>query len=310
MRRTITVLSMSVLYDDTFWRAERNIINVHDGQASTVSLYHNTTDNLLATYTLDEAHDVAIDMSDFLRVAPIPASIIIKSNASETPTANISIGTSGLIDPSKMLAPSGRTSAIIEVPSMMLQPCSWSAIMFEVYSKYGGLLMFPPSTYEVAFAPDELTNVEPPFTPSCIQLVDNQAKKVVSTTLKPLDDCKRYCSVEWVSATGRYRRHTFEVRDVKINTGEVVSLETLDNSYNEIKGRVCGLTLHLDDLTAYDYWYYSDLVTSSKVLVDFDSGSHRVEVTTKSVTLPNSEEGKLNKLDIDVNFARYDAVTM
>ena len=105
--------------------------------------------------------------------------------------------------------------------------------------------------------------------------------------------------------------HTFELRDATQTTDEVIKLETLDGTYNQIKGRTDGFKLYLDELTAYDYWYYADVITSSKVEVSLDGTTwQQVEVTTKSVTIPNTSEGKTNKLEIIVNWRNYDAVTM
>jgi hypothetical protein len=87
-------------------------------------------------------------------------------------------------------------------------------------------------------------------------------------------------------------------------------LLTLDNSYDEIKGRVDNFDLYIDELLPYDLWYYADVVTSSKVEVSLDGQNwHRVQVTTKNVTIPTGTMGN-GKLEITVNWRKYDAVTM
>lgn len=129
--------------------------------------------------------------------------------------------------------------------------------------------------------------------------------------VRKLECNRRYAAVRWVSFTGKTRVHTFELRDATQTADEVIKLETLDGTYNQIKGRTDGFKLYLDELTAYDYWYYADVITSSKVEVSLDGTTwQQVEVTTKSVTIPNTSEGKTNKLEIIVNWRNYDAVTM
>lgn len=132
-----------------------------------------------------------------------------------------------------------------------------------------------------------------------------------ATTVKPLDCEHTYAAVRWVSATGLTRVHTFEVRDLTQTADETISLETPDGTYDQLRSRRDSFKLYLGGLNSYDYWYYSDVINSSTVEVSLDGENwRRVEVTTKSVTIPNANSGKLNNLDINVNWREYDAVAM
>lgn len=126
-----------------------------------------------------------------------------------------------------------------------------------------------------------------------------------------IDACKSPAvAVRWVSFTGIQRVHHFMLRKPTIASAENYQLLTLDNSYNEIKGRVDGLDLYLDDLLPYDLWYYADVITSSKVEVSLDGQTwSQVQVTNKNVTIPAGEMGN-GKLEITVNWKRYDPVTV
>lgn len=126
-----------------------------------------------------------------------------------------------------------------------------------------------------------------------------------------IDACKSPAvAVRWVSFTGVQRVHHFMLRKPTIASAENYQLLTLDNSYNEIKGRVDGLDLYLDDLLPYDLWYYADVITSSKVEVSLDGQTwNQVQVTNKNVTIPAGEMGN-GKLEITVNWKRYDPVTV
>lgn len=126
-----------------------------------------------------------------------------------------------------------------------------------------------------------------------------------------IDACKDpVAAVRWVSFTGVQRVHHFMLRKPTIASAENYQLLTLDNSYNEIKGRVDGFDLYLDDLLPYDLWYYADVITSSKVEVSLDGQTwNQVQVTNKNVTIPAGEMGN-GKLEITVNWKRYDPVTV
>lgn len=121
-----------------------------------------------------------------------------------------------------------------------------------------------------------------------------------------------YALVRWVSFTGHTRQHVFELVKPKTAVSDAYSLEPIDNEYVEIKGRVDGFTLKLDNLSPYDMWYYSDVLTSSKVEVSFDHGEtfDRVQVTNKDLVLLTDSSMSNGVLEFDVNWKRYDAVSM
>jgi hypothetical protein len=105
---------------------------------------------------------------------------------------------------------------------------------------------------------------------------------------------------------------TFEVVDVKQTQENIVELSSRFNSFDVRKGYVQSLTLRLSGLNRYDYWYYSDIITSNDVRIavneiDANFGEEtRVDVTTKSVTIPNSNG--LYTLELEIKYKRYDRV--
>lgn len=121
-----------------------------------------------------------------------------------------------------------------------------------------------------------------------------------------------YALVRWVSFTGGTKQHVFELVKPKTAVADAYSLEPIDNEYVEIKGRVDGFTLKLDNLSPYDMWYYSDVLTSSKVEVSLDHGTtfDRVQVTNKDIALLNDGSMSNGILEFNVNWKRYDAVNM
>lgn len=121
-----------------------------------------------------------------------------------------------------------------------------------------------------------------------------------------------YALVRWVSFTGGTKQHVFELVKPKTSVVDAYSLEPIDDEYVEIKGRVDGFTLKLDNLSPYDMWYYSDVLTSSKVEVSLDHGTtfDRVQVTNKDIALLTEGNMSNGVLEFDINWKRYDAVSM
>ena len=133
-------------------------------------------------------------------------------------------------------------------------------------------------------------------------------------------DCnKEYCFVKWASFTGTTRAHVFEVIKKKMTASN--NYEVLDITQNlpkEIKGRSYEFTLFIDQLNAYDLWYYADMVGSSNVQVAFAADSrpmsaydwHPVQVLSKIATAPDGDAGINGELEINVKYADYDAVAL
>ena len=121
--------------------------------------------------------------------------------------------------------------------------------------------------------------------------------------------CNKACAVRWISRYGVQKQFVWYYRDLRVNVSDVVSIATIDGTYDERKGYMQGLTLFIDELNAYDYWYYSDIITSSKVEVSICGGSWRVvQVNAKNVQIPNNDMGKPKDLEVQINFQKYDAI--
>lgn len=125
--------------------------------------------------------------------------------------------------------------------------------------------------------------------------------------LEPLKCGRHYAAVRWISSTGLVKQHAFEVLDVAHKTSGVEIL----NPYGverSIKSQEVSLILRLKDLTPYDYWYYSDIITSDDVRVaiseeDADFGYETiVNVTSNSITIPN---GGTKTLEVEIKFRSY-----
>lgn len=330
----------ATFFDEKVYVQERNVIRVHVKVKNTIELNYTLYRKPIiygniAKYTPDINGDIVIDLSDLLR---------LNYGATHNGHVTLSWGTmatgdyitidftfAGLINPERVIMPENQDADIVRDEldtnwdKMILLP----SMIYRPYLVEGMVELYPTDddspTYEYGIAC--ITNrrayysvVNRSNTINAGSLYINTSRTDLEThagvtmqkrTLRQLDECKKYAAVRWVSFTGVTRVHTFEVHDVTQSTDEVIKLETLDGSYNQIKGRTDGFKLYLDELDTYDFWYYADVINSSKVEVTLDGETwEQVEVTTKSVTIPNSDQGALNKLEINVNWKNYDAVTM
>lgn len=123
---------------------------------------------------------------------------------------------------------------------------------------------------------------------------------------------RNYAAVEWVGKSGATKRHTWEVVKVTDKTNGATEFLTVDNSYHVSKGQEVELTLRLDGLNKYDFWYYSDIVTSNDVRVaiheiDADFGDDtRVAITNTSIEQPDNTD--FYTLDVTIKYRRYDEI--
>ena len=201
----------------------------------------------------------------------------------------------------------------ISAPSVMYKRLSNNAdpIKFELagydgYQFSTGRIKFPP----LADEPIEFARaIEVPSGADSVEFWHLNAIMHYRYPLKDLECGKRYAEVEWVSFTGQTRRHVFEVVKLTEETTNEVSLEMITNEYDVRKDRRVSFSLRLEGLTAYDYWYYSDLVTSSSVKVSLSGTNYRqVQVTAKKSTIPETSYGKPLTLEIPINYVRYDTL--
>lgn len=332
--RTVTGSHLTVeCYDANVWLQERNLIRVtaNDSRIKTIQLKegHHTA-QVVATYTLDVRSQVVIDATEILRrggdwdigmglatlyiIDPLDGSYI-----------QLSASVAGLIRPNAGFIPKRETDAIIEPPSVMLASIDTllpieqrvTGLQFECYAdvfseihRYtdtgrdipayvsgGGLEFFD--------ADHSVVNIK------YLTTKRGYEPKAKNVRILRLDCDKNYAAVRWVSAAGVKKIHTFEVVKRKSETAEQYELLTYDGSYNVTKGRKDGLTLKLDGLNNYDMWYYSDVCHSSFVEVSLDGLEwQRVNVTTKAISFPDGNAGKLNTLLVELNYKKYDAFSL
>ena len=301
---------MTVTFSTSIWAQERNIMTVGGFNSSTayVQVICNTAplSGLTAKYTRPATGSLQIDMSDLVRIIN-SGSVTVSERTSSGALIGSAVTKSweraGLIQPENVIIPDNWEYAKIVPPDNMIEGFENQDIVAEFYN-------FNDRTYSVSGATWENQHrnliIDGDFILYCQVSSQYVGKNYV---LQQRDPCKKYATVEWVSFSGATRRHTFEVINCTTETIDAVSLQNLQNFYDERKGRRDGFVLRLEDLDRYDFWYYSDLITSSYVRVTLDGSNWRqVQVVTKAAKIPDNDEGKLNTLEIEVNYAKYDTL--
>lgn len=311
-----------------YWKQERLIFRVPTGTGEPVRVYSDL--GTIANYTGFGSY-IDIDLTDWVRANEeiaardnVYISTIIQSGVFDVDVEWVlDIQTAGLINPENVLKPDsnflhfpivaptryiGGEDTICEVytdyeSSNPARSMAWA--WYNAQGRRGGAILSKGlhslqvgSEYKMlAFGTGS-------------QLVNPDKKAIIPIQEQ---ECEvTYALVRWVSFTGGTKQHVFELVKPKTSVADAYSLEPIDNEYVEIKGRVDGFTLKLDNLSPYDMWYYSDVLTSSKVEVSLDHGAtfDRVQVTNKDMTLLTNGNMSNGVLEFNVNWRRYDAVSM
>lgn len=294
-----------------YWKKERFVIAV--ATTNKLELYSGLSENALAIYSPADGY-VIVDVSDYVRAFPANTYIMLTDGSNEY-RVNYSIA--GLIDPRNVIAPTicDDPICLVSAPSVMLAPINANeetrSLKFEMCPNMGEgyafatgrVKLFPSGT---VYNYGDTINV--PNNTDYLEFWHLEDFVYRVTKIKPLDEEVKYTAVKWESFTGVTRLHTFEIVKLKSEQSNTFVLKKPDNVLNKTTGRVDSLTLKLRDLDPYDFWYYSDIITSSSVQVFVNYQWVPVEVTTKDVTTPDGTKSR--DLEIVVKYKEYDAVSM
>ena len=318
--RTYTFGSIEYNFGDGVWRAERSLL-IFRGSPNTS--FNVTIGSVTLRSITDGAGNVMLDISDILATYAIGTSGSISFNTGDlTPTERIVFEIKGDLSPASMIIPNnGKISeyAPIIAPVCYFQGLWGLSTQFvlnvshDLYYALQFTEYIDGSHTTTTFQPDTLQAVVIAGNRLVFRVRDGiRTLATQSINIREPQCGKCYAMVQWVSASGIIKRHTFEVRDVELSVSDSVSLQNNFGGFREAKGTRKGLRLHFPKLTAYDYWYYSDIITSSDVRVavseiDADFGEDtRVKVTTKSATIPNG--ASVADFDVDVILKDYDII--
>ena len=320
--RTYTFGSIEYNFGDGVWRAERSLL-IFRGSPNTE--FNVTIGAVTLRSITDGTGNVMLDISDILASYAIGARGSIAFNTGDlTTTESVSFEIKGDLSPNSIIIP---PNGEIGLYAPIIAPSCYFKGLWGLSTQF--VLRVSPGVYSplqfteyIDGSPIKTTKIFQPDTLQAVVIAGNRLVFRVREGIRTLavrninirePQCGRcYAMVQWVSAFGLVKRHTFEVRDVETSVSDSVSLQNNFGGFRELKGTRKGLRLHLSKLSAYDYWYYSDIITSSDVRVavsdiDADFGEEtRVKVTTKSVTIPNG--ASVADFDVDVILKDYDII--
>ena len=155
-----------------------------------------------------------------------------------------------------------------------------------------------------------------------VNTIDGVANVVQRVRLRQRVCDEELVHVMWTSRTGGYKRVLMQRCKASVSQVDRVSLVDSvwfggggqpTDFYRGFAGEEEGFTLRLEHLTAYDVWWYSDLLTSDSVTVADDSldspTAKTVEVLTKSITIPDGSV-KDTTFEIKVKYKTGDAFNL
>lgn len=135
-----------------------------------------------------------------------------------------------------------------------------------------------------------------------------------------LTNCDDHCLLIWQGIEGVEKRAIFRVRNRKNAALERVNFMTFGQGYDSRSGAAMSMEAYIEGCTRYDYAYYADIVCSPYVLCLYSAedkslylagktDSLGVEVTTKNLTMPNTDSGdKKQTFAVEFNYRHYGSV--
>lgn len=271
--------------------------------------YLQSSDDFTVSYVVDDSNDtIDIDITDVVRAYP-SGEFTVKQYDDHGVLIDDSVSvnwtTGGLTDPARDFIPETPyiwgVAGAVTLPSMIL---AGGEVVFEAIR--GDILYFALVNGSIV---NISNNTIPQNTTGIVVRGRRDAVIYYSAQFYEQDECKDYVQLRWVSRYGNVKQFTWERRDLKEATDDTLRLMDINTPFNVHKGAMRSLTARLGNLTAYDHWYYADIVTSDKVeMLMPDNVWRQVEVTTKDATTPNTDNGEPKELEIDINYAAYDTI--
>ena len=133
-------------------------------------------------------------------------------------------------------------------------------------------------------------------------------------------ECTDAVVVRWQSLTGAVRQHWFPVVGYDNDTDKSLSLLSVGDGYNVHKNPTLALRCRLSGLSAYDCWYYQDMLQASNVhaicLSQLSNMPPFLTAIQSTLTecyveggMPQTPEGnRFNDFEFTIKMKHYDAI--
>lgn len=312
-------LTVEYNFGEGVWTMQKNVLRVSVAGVSDSARVSLELDEFIE-YQTDNSGRVLIDLSDYFRTIEQGESVTIAISYNGD-FVTISADIVGLIDPREMIIPPATRYEMVG-GVLIAPPHKWLQSLFGLSDSVEFYITQQTQSAEFRYLSGALSNVSKTLAAGLNELqipadssgmnlrcvIDNVAR-LQRYTRSALLCGRTYAAVEWISRAGTKKRHTLEVTRVTYSTDGATEFQSA-LGFDITKGQAVGFTLRLQGLTRYDYWYYSDIITSNDVRValveaDADFGDEtRVQVVASKAVVPDSA-GAYN-LEIEVKYKRYD----
>lgn len=305
--RTITTSTITAtLFDADPYLFERNVVKFKTTKST---MYLRSGSSSIAIYNNVANKEILIDLTEYIIANPNPTSAITLYDGSTSATITWK-STGKLFNPNKIQRPNyplaqffTKNNVRVNFPNIIFAPSSvFSGDHFLTWSPVEDLDFSLQSSGGNTIGND-IYIVETLEDDNFISIGAIDAKAQYNMHMRQQKDCIQYIDIKWecLFKKDAYKKHKFELYE------QSESVDVSQELYNykdgglalTEKSRKKSITLKLDDLTAYDLWYYSDLLTSSNVFALVEGDWQRIQVITKSINIPFNSV-KRHELMVDI----------
>ena len=273
--RNINTSTLNIrIFDADPYLNERNMLTFRSTKVGTITLYINSVAVMSVTYPKANI-DVTLDLSDIVKTSPNPTSV---THSDGTTTATITWNASGkLVNPDTTIRPNyGKENLLVNFDptngGLIFAPSStFPGDTFIGYSG-GGTITFDMVSSGNDTVDNNMYDYPTESTDKAINLFTGNGDEVVVLELRSFD-CRKYCALRWESMFKKnlFKNHTFVIAEISNEADDTTECYNVidDGTSRLLKNRVDKCVVLVENLTTYDVWYYSDLITSNNVFFDF-----------------------------------------
>ena len=317
--RTINTSTLTIrIFDADPYLNERNLMTFRSTKAGTITLYINSVAVMSVAYPKANL-DVTLDLSDIVKTYPNPTTATLTDG---TTTATITWNASGkLVNPDTTIRPAyNKESLLVNFNptngGLIFAPSStYIGDTFIAYSG-GGTIIFNIQSSGEDTIDNNMYDYPTVPTDKVINIYTGNGNEVAVIELRSFD-CRRYCALRWESMFKKnlYKNHTFVISEISGEADDTTECYNVidDGTSRLLKNRVEKCVVLVENLTTYDVWYYSDLITSNNVFFDFIQDGQRVgkerrvQVLSKSLTTSMNDAKRVD-LQFEILIKKIDAL--
>lgn len=285
------------------WTKQRTFITVNN--SSTPFTLSITSGNTTLEYLISSdisGYTETIEVTDIVRDADSLTIEILET----AETAEINIARVGIADTARLAIPSNSAAGehLYTLPPSVIYADGEHAIILDVVGSSlirlnGSTQIIPKALLQYITFPLGAITADSNIT---LEYLDEKTLKwnifwQTKTRALPCDADSAY--VSWQGISGGNKAALWKVRDKGMNVTDSVQFATMTDGVDVRKSFSSVMALYLDDLSAYDVWYYSDIITSDVVNVN----GRKVNITTSSITYPNGYDR--GEVVVNVEFSNF-----